>query len=158
MKMTKSQFKTLMKECLAELINEGMFDKHLTKIVEGKQGGYKTNAGTGTGMLYGNGNPPSTSSTGNSEINPRLLQAVSNVVSQTPSGRKSMFEAIMMDTALNTLQNQIANGDGFGAAGTLSQETPMSPEVAAHDEAQLHAMSGGNMSRWATAAFGSKKR
>jgi len=159
MKLTRSQFKGLMKECLTELINEGMFDKHLEKLTEGRQ----AKPSAPVNMLYGNGNarptPPSGLEQGASgEINPRLMQAVQNVVSQTPSGKKSMFEQIMMDTAINTLQKQIAGGDGFGSASGLSQEMPIAPEVAAHDNAQLQALAGGNVSRWATAAFGGKKR
>lgn len=162
MKMTRTQFKTLMKECLSELINEGMFDKHLEKLVESKQsGGFRTSSENG--MLYGNssgrsnsGTPPEKTVTG--DINPRLIAAVQNVVSQSPNSKKTMLESIMMDTALHTLQNQLANGDGFGAAGALSQNTPLSQEALAHDTAQLEAMSGGNLSRWAVAAFGGKKR
>lgn len=43
MKFSKSQFKSLMKECLSDLITEGAFDKHLEKIVESKVSSSKTN-------------------------------------------------------------------------------------------------------------------
>jgi hypothetical protein len=156
MKMTKSQFKSLLRECLSELINEGAFDKKLEKLTEGKLQA----AGAKPGMIYGNSSSPQIPQTTTSSdvINPRLLEAVRNVTSQTAPGKKSMFEEIMMDTAMNTLQNQIANGDGFGSNAGLGQDMPVRPEVAAQDDAVLAAMSGGNPTRWATAAFGTKKR
>lgn len=157
MKMSKAQFKTLMKECLTELINEGAFDKKLEKIAEGKI------SSQGKGLLYGNQHRPlphqqQASTEEQPGINPRLLEAVKNVTSAQPAGRKSLFEEIMMDTAMTTLQKQIGAGDAFGAAGALYNDSPVPQEVQAHDEAQLQAMSNGNPSRWAAAAFGNKKR
>lgn len=159
MKMSKAQFKTLMKECLTELINEGAFDKKLERIAESK---IKMPASTSSqgGLLFGNQSPglPRLVSEEQPGINPRLLEAVKNVTSAQPAGRKGLFEEIMMDTALTTLQKQIGSGDAFGAAGALYNDVPISQEVIAHDEAQLKAMAGGDPSRWAMAAFGNKKR
>ena len=160
MKMSKIQFKTLMKECLTELINEGAFDKKLEKIAESKMPSH------GTGILYGNqaaspsrgGQATYSPPQEQAGVNPRLLEAVKNVISKQPPGRKSLFEEILMDTALTTLQKQIGSGDGFGAAGALFNDAPVSQEIIAHDQAQLQAMSGGDPSRWAMAAFGNKKR
>lgn len=151
MKMSKQQFKTLMKECLSELINEGAFDKKLEQISESKN------------VL----NPQSTMPTGYYQpntstvpgINPMILETVRNVTSgggsMTDPKRRSMFESILIDTAMTTLQNQIANGDGQGASG-LYNNVPVSKEAVAQDDAQLAAMAGGNPSRWAAAAFGGR--
>lgn len=158
-KMSKQQFKTLMKECLTELINEGAFDRKLSQIAESKM----SNVANGSpvfnkSILYGNQNQPAPqpSPQVHPSINPKLLEAVRNVTSATPSGRKTMFEEIMLDTAMTTLQNQIANGDAYGSAAGLYNDSPISQEVKAHDEAQLNALAGGDASRWAAAAFGNK--
>ena len=151
MKMSKQQFKTLMKECLSELINEGAFDKKLQQISESKsiQSPQSTMP---TGY-----NQPNTSTV--PSINPMILETVRNVTSgggsMTDPKRRSMFESILIDTAMTTLQNQIANGDGQGASG-LYNNIPVSKETVAQDDAQLAAMAGGNPSRWAAAAFGGR--
>lgn len=157
MKMTKSEFKLLMKECLTELINEGAFDKKIEQITEGKV------SQAGKGMLFGNGHgsaPQSNQGVSPGGLNPKLLEAVRNVTSAQPSGRKGLFEEIMMDTALNTLQKQIGAGDGaFGGGGAgLYNDMPPDPVTQAQDQAELNALSGGNTSRWAVAAFGGRKK
>lgn len=155
MKMTKSQFKSLMKECLTELINEGAFDAKFQSLAEGQ------NAGSMKSMLYGNQNPSyrpqQTTPQPQGGVNPKILDAVRNVTSATPSGRKGLFEEILLDTALTTLQNQMSQGDG-GFGGGLYNNSPASAEEQAVDSAQLAALAGGNPSRWAVAAFGGKKR
>jgi molybdopterin-biosynthesis enzyme MoeA-like protein len=145
MKMTKSQFKLMMKECLTELINEGAFDKKLEQIAEGKmKGGHLP---LSSNSLNEQGNLPA-------GMNPKILEAVNIVTSGQPNGRKSMFQEILMDTAMTTLQKQL---EGAGSAG-LQDTSPISAAAAAQDEAQLFAISGGNPSRWATAAFAGKKK
>lgn len=155
MKMSKQQFKTLMKECLSELINEGAFDKKLEQISEAKKN---------TGALQQSTMPtgyyqPSTSTVQNATVSPMIMEAVRNITSgggsMTDPARKSMFESILIDTAMTTLQNQIANGDGQGAGG-LYNPIHVSKETVAQDDAQLAAMAGGNPSRWAAAAFGGR--
>lgn len=159
-KLSKSQFKSLMKECLLELINEGLFDKKLEQIAEAKAQKNKE-------VLFGNGkgtSKPTSTTSGQTEqtpegINPRLIEMVKSVTAAQPSSRKSMFEEIMLDTALTTLQDQISRGgDGFGAAAGLLNNGPVPEAVQQHDEAQLQAMAGGNIGRWALAAFGNNKK
>lgn len=161
MKITKLQFKSLMKECLTELINEGAFDKKLEKIAEAKlKSGalVESNRKIVSEIKSTSEKHPPSKQEIPQNINPRLYEAVKLATSAQPAGRKSLFEEIMLDTAMTTLQNQIANGDGFGATGGLYQNIPISSEVVASDTAQLEALSGGNMSRWATAAFGGNKK
>lgn len=145
MKMTKSQFKLLMKECLTELINEGAFDKKLEQIAESKmRGGHLP---LGAKSLNEQGKVPA-------GVNPKILEAVNIATAGQQGGRKSMFQEILMDTAMTTLQQQL---EGVGASG-LQDNSPVNPAIQAADEAQLHAISGGNPSRWAAAAFGGKKK
>jgi hypothetical protein len=160
MKLTKTEFKTLMKECLSELINEGAFDKKLEKIAESKiqVGVLAASNKKIMSEIKGGLAASSEESSQLQEINPRLFDAVKAVNAFQPSDRKKLFEEIMLDTAMTTLQKQMANGDGFGNASGLYQNMPVAPETIANDAAQLEALSGGNVSRWALAAFGGNKK
>lgn len=153
MKMSKTQFKQLMKECLVELINEGAFDKKLEKIAEGKM---TTSFNKTYNSCFFNENSKKENL---SKINPTLLETIKNVTVAQPPERKSLFEEIMLDTALNTLQKQLAE-DVFMGMGSKNFVAPdsLSNEVKAQDEAQLLKLSGGDISRWAIAAFGNKKK
>lgn len=147
--MTKSQFKVLMKECLTELINEGAFDRKLEQIAEGKmRGGYIPQA------------PNSLNEQANSlpaGTNPKIMEAVNIVTMGQQGSRKSMFQEILMDTAMNTLQKQLSGEMSGGGAG-LMENMPVSQMQKAADEQQIAALAGGNPSRWALAAFGGKKK
>lgn len=150
MKMTKLQFKVLMKECLTELINEGAFDRKLEQIAESKmRSGYLPQ---GSNSLNEQGF--SGASTG---ANPRLLEAVRMVAGSQPNERRNMFQEILMDTAMTTLQNQLSGEVGGGGAG-LMENVPVSAAARAADEQELTALAGGNPQRWALAAFGGKKK
>lgn len=154
MKMTKSEFKSLMKECLSELIEDGVFDKRIQQITESR-------SASPSHMLFGNDKSPkqvqNTSTVAG--INPKILETVKNVTSAQPPGRKNMFEEIMLDTALTTLQRQLGGGDGsFTGSAGLFNDGPVDSASMAQDQAELSALSGGNPSRWATAAFGHKKK
>lgn len=156
MKMSKQQFKTLMKECLSELINEGAFDKKLEQISEAKKpvGSYPQAT-----MPTGHYQPAPANTTNQSTpvVNPMILERVRNITSgySMDPARKSMFESVLIDTAMTTLQNRIANGDGQGCEG-LYNPIHVSKETVAHDDAQLASLAGGNPSRWAAAAFGGR--
>lgn len=149
MKMTKSQFKLLMKECLSELINEGAFDKKIEQITEGKiRGGHLPQAPKSLNE-QGNSFPPG--------VNARIMEAVNIVTAGQQGGRKSMFQEILMDTAMTTLQQQLPaemNGSGAG----LMENSPVSTAQSVAEQNQLAALAGGDTSRWALAAFGGKKK
>lgn len=146
MKMTKSQFKTLMKECLSELINEGAFDKKLEQIAESKM---TPGGSTPRYSGYGSINEETRQSGG---INPRILDAINEVTRGKQGAQKNMFRDIMMDTAMTSLQSQLE-----GAAG-LQENVPATRAEIATQEAELSALAGGNPSRWAMAAFGGKQK
>lgn len=146
MKMTKSQFKVLMKECLTELINEGAFDKKLGQIAEAKM----------THGSLGNKQPGSLNEINANakfdDINPRILEAVNSITRNKQGQQKTMFQEILMDTALTSLQKQLD-----GATG-LQENSPMSKTEIAAQEAELNVLAGGNPGRWAIAAFSGKQK
>lgn len=150
MKMTKSQFKSLMKECLSELINEGAFDRKLEQIAESKMRSGHVPQGSNSLNEQGFSGAPS-------GANHRLLEAVRMVAGSQPNERRSMFQEILMDTAMTTLQRQLSGEMGGGGTG-LMENVPVSPSQRAADENELAALAGGNPQRWALAAFGGKKK
>ena len=144
--MSKLQFKSMLKECLSELINEGAFDNKIEQITESK-------------MKKGGGFANSSPSTKVEEIaNQNLAQTIRNLSEGSNVGgvSKGMFAELLMDTATNTLQNQLreekdANGMFLGGDG-------ISAEQAMTDINQLEMLAGGDISRWAKSAFSKKPK
>lgn len=151
MKITKSQFKSLMKECLTELISEGAFDKKIEQIAESK-----IKSG---GVMSGNVSQTPVATPANITANPSIASAINTLsAAKAWQGKKSLFEEILKDTAATTLQKQLSE-EGFGASGNgLSLGGVATEEERQSDVKQLTIMSNGDPGRWARAAFSSKKR
>jgi len=154
-KITKLQFKTLLRECLSELIEEGSFDKKLKQIIESRT---PSSDGVTSSVLKeqsakSNGVSPENTPEG---INPALLAAVNNVTSGMSSQNKSMFKDLMLETAMTTLQKQIAGETNMPTGGALGllNNGPATPETIVADKKQLAGLAGGDISRWAKTAFG----
>lgn len=141
MKMSKSEFKTLMKECLSELINEGAFDKKLEQIAEAKMK---------TGHFTEGVKAQESNSSRDVTQNPSLMNAVKTLSSAKAFGAsRQLFEQILMDTAQTTLQKQLRE-EGLGGSITEEEEKVTSN--------QLQELSGGDPKRWMRAAFGIKSK
>ena len=150
MKFTKSQFKSLLKECLAELIQEGAFDSKLETIAEAKMAIVKEQARS-TANDAGMSN---TITGGDVGKNVAMMNAIGVLARGTEgkgmwTGKKSLFEEILKDTAQNTLQKQLRE-DGLANFTT--------PEEKKMNEMQLEALSGGDPGRWARVVNYGKKR
>lgn len=160
MKMSKLQFKSMLKECLSELINEGAFDSKIEKITEGKL--------TSFGVGRNSTKPSSSSSFGNLQeqpVNNNLTQTVQGIVQgiSVPGMSKEMLAEIFMDTATGTLQKQLRKDKGLqeargmGSTEGLLVGEEISPEEEQEDDNQLALLSGGGVSRWAKNAMIRKK-
>jgi len=153
MKMSKLQFKSMLKECLSELINEGAFDNKIEQITEGKM---RKTGMLSTASIYGNSHVNASAS--DNSIPPHLLQAVRNLSEgSTALGgvSKGMFAELLLDTATHTLQKQIREDRGT-SANMLMEGTGVSEEESAADTNQLEMLAGGDISRWAKSAFNKK--
>lgn len=75
-----------------------------------------------------------------------------NMAKGDPS-HAARYAAIFADTAVNTVPQQAAAGDTDGAAPYMTNGNMT--EVVSHEG--LQKLSGGDVSRWATVAFGGKK-
>ena len=180
MKITKAEFKVMIKECICELIKDGAFADVLAEGVNKqpeakKQSSFraaakelisdapkidkeKLKAKAAQMSGYYQGSDETSSPTETRPINEHVKKIISATVNEMRKGNSelsSTYAAIFEDTAMHTLPQQLANDGGSGmgalqAAGMQNQEEKVAP-------AQLEAMAvGGDMSRWASVAFNKK--
>lgn len=179
MKMTKNDFKGLIKECIRELIKEGAFDEVATVMAENANP--TSSVRTAARDMVSQKNPIDTAraraaaarmagydelSFGASEnadmpsapMNQnmkKLVEATSSQMSKGDSKMANAYAAILADTAMHTLPQQMAqdpsrNG-GYGAMAAAGMQG--AHEKVAPQELQAIAPSG-DVSHWAKLAFG----
>jgi hypothetical protein len=179
MKMTKSDFKGMIKECIRELIKEGAFND-ASIMSESARASSATNR-TASNDMVSQKNPVDVARArsaaariagyddmglGPSENIPtqtapmnqnmkNLVEAASSQMSKGDSKMANAYAAILADTAMHTLPQQMAqdpsrNG-GYGAmaaAGMQGAQEKIAPE-------QLQAIApAGDLGHWAKLAFG----
>lgn len=177
MKMTKSDFKGLIKECIRELIKEGAFNEVANVMAEN----VKPNSSIRIAArdMIEKKNPVDTARARNlaarmagyddfvpesSEMNSsmpinenlkKLIETTSNQMGKGDSKAANAYAAILADTAMNTLPQQMAQdtsrGGGYGAMAAASMQGAQ--EKVAPQDLQAIAPSG-DMSHWAKLAFG----
>ena len=138
MKLTRSALKSIIKECLLELAEEGKLQ------IEG--------------ISSPNLNEIKNPQAGNSDNlgKPRLQQAIdltTRLLAKGDPGKAAMYESIIADTARTTLQKQLATTSS--GAGTLI-ESAVSPEERQYDQAQLGQFEAKD--RWSILAFAKKPK
>jgi len=180
MKMSKSDFKGLIKECIRELIKEGAFNEVVTVMAENAN---PTNSiRVAARDMVNQKNPvdaararaaaarmagyddfgftseatdvPTSSAPMNQNMK-KLVEATSTQMSKGDSKMASAYAAILADTAMHTLPQQMAqdpsrNG-GYGAMAAAGMQGAQ--EKVAPQELQAIAPSG-DVSHWAKLAFG----
>src|SRR5574337_2218873 len=148
MKLTKSEFKEMLKECILELVSEGKLPLgQLTEATDNHhhhQYPQRQTAAVGVEQE---------SYTENNNLN-QAVKATAMAIAKGNARQASMFEKVIMDTAMTTLQEKLlaerSAGGGGGYAGL-----PATPEQKELDQAQLNSFAGKNI--WAKLAFGGKK-
>ena len=180
MKMTKSDFKGLIKECIRELIKEGAFNEVTSVMEEGvkpntsiraaakdlvQQKKSPVDAARARSLAarmagYDDFLPETNDNTGmpSAPINEslkKLIEATSSQMGKGDSKAANAYAAILADTAMNTLPQQMAqdpsrNG-GYGALAAAGMQGAQ--EKVAPQELQAIAPSG-DVSHWAKLAFG----
>jgi hypothetical protein len=180
MKMTKNDFKGLIKECIRELITEGAFNEVASVMAEN----VKPNSSIRTAArdMIENKNPVDVARAraaaarmagydevgfGNENISEhvpsapmnqnmkKLVEATSAQMSKGDNKMANAYAAILADTAMHTLPQQMAqdpsrNG-GYGAMAAAGMQGTQ--EKVAPQELQAIAPSG-DVSHWAKLAFG----
>ena len=153
MKIQRTEFKSIIKECLKELITEGALDHMVTGLVS-----ERTNQAYNQSYLN----------------DPRVKMAAAQIAGGNPQ-QTQMMEQILADTAMNSLpdqqaaMNRLPNGMPMpGAIGGMQQDNmlneygspngghslqrnPLPPREAQRQQSQ----SSGAASRWASLAFNS---
>jgi hypothetical protein len=182
MKMTKSDFKGMIKDCIRELIKEGAFNEVGAVMSEGTRTAPSTNRVASRDMInqkspvdaartraaaariagyddMGFGSSENSdmqiSSAPMNQNMQKLVEAASNQMSKGDNKMANAYAAILADTAMHTLPQQMAqdpsrNG-GYGAmaaAGMQGAQEKIAPE-------QLQAIApSGDIGHWAKLAFG----
>lgn len=185
MKMTKTDFKGLIKECIRELIKEGAFNEVANVVLENAGAGPKTSIRVAASDMVSKSNknpvdvararaaaarmagyddfmPEGDSTSYGSQAVPnvnhelkKLIEATSTQMSKGDNKMANAYAAILADTAINTLPQQMAqdpsrNGgySAFAAAGMQGAQEKVAPQ-------DLEAIApSGDVSHWAKLAFG----
>lgn len=171
MKLTKGEFRKIIKECMQELINEGAFDLVLKEIlnnnyekffsaeeknkknnftVEQQKLKETTNKHVGADKEENFGN------TENIPINPRLQSLVENVATSLAKGNSALanqYVAIFADTAINTLPKQLANDPTKGNFSSINGINEHSYLNKVHEQDLQKLAPMGDIKKWAELAF-----
>lgn len=140
MKLTKKELKSILKECMREIMQE-----------EGMLSTKSLNESRQPLNQQSNPNVP--------KQNNMLLEKVNNLASQLSIGtdgkNKSMFAEILADTAMNTLQKQMEPGMR-GVSGLINESTYSEQQLDQEIDTLTQFSTSGNTSDWAKIAFGGK--
>lgn len=162
MKLNKSQFKKILKECIKELIVEGAFNSVITENLDMSQEGPVLDIGFDDKKVdFKKPAAPTKviSERYNAEDN-RIQEMAKHVASSCAggdAGTATMMEQILADTARTTLiaQREVS----AGGKGGMDLGGVATPETDAADEAQLDMLSGGlGSKRWAAVAFANNNK
>lgn len=134
MKFTTSEFKKMLKETLTDLINEGVFDKKFESIVETKIKGMNLESNS-------TGAKPSLQKEA-------IIKELKNKVMQDFAGNPYMN--VLTEISQELPDKMINEKNAEAGLGT--------PQQIIKDEQELKMLSGGNMQRWAQAAFSGRKK
>lgn len=163
MKLSKTEFKKILKQCIKELIVEGAFNnviKENVGHVSPEPARVASNDLVSNNQQQPSNNfNPFTSSVGQSSPNERMRELVRMTAMHSANGNEkqaAIMENILTDTAQTTYLKQ-RGAEGTGAAG-MGGKTYVSKEEEQYDKAQLDALNGigGNKgsNHWAALAFG----
>lgn len=154
MKLTKLEFKEIIKESIVELLKEGRISP--VQLVESHAVGGTSSGINNHGYAAGGSETVDPENRMGITPNARLNEAVKNTAVMVAKGdvkQSKMYESIFMDTARTTLQDKLAAEMGQGGGGGRGR--PATAEEKEFDKAVLTAFEGN--SRWATLAFRGKK-
>lgn len=182
--MTKTQLKTLIKECILELAKEGQLIEAETTNNQPMQAVTYSQKANLQERSHGDliererlrstirqsfveeepymqqinsnqGFAPSFRKPSRVESSPdkMLIENLAMNMAKGDPSHAARYAAIFADTAVNTVPQQAAAGDTQGAAPYMTNGNMT--EVISHEG--LQKLSGGDVSRWATVAFGGKK-
>jgi len=164
MKLSRVQFKKILKECIHELIEEGAFNSVIKENINTNSSGNQTRNLQAVNDLVSQQNPiqenpvQSFAQVGQGSPAERLKHIAKMTAMQTAKGdqrQANIMEQIFTDTAMTTLQQQLGNERSMsGNAGVYLGEQ-QDPTVDRADQMQIQALAGGlPKNYWASLAFG----
>lgn len=144
MKLTKSEFKEMLKECIVELLTEGKLSAGQLAGEPHQQQGSRATFAQHQQEQQDNGY------TANTRLN-EAVRATAMAVAKGDPRQSKMFESVFQDTAMTTLQEKL-QADKVLAGGGGYAGMPATPQQKESDEAQLNSFAA--KGRWANLAFG----
>lgn len=180
MKLTKTEFKSMIKECIRELVKEGAFNEVLTEEISNvakstrvassdmvskknpidvararslaaRMAGYNDFGGNSEDM---SDIPMNTTMPMNENLK-KLIETTSSQMGKGDTKAANAYAAILADTAIHTLPQQMSQdtsrGGGYGALAAASMQGIQ--EKVAPKELQAIAPQG-DVTHWAKLAFG----
>lgn len=183
MKLSKSEFKSMIKECIRELVNEGAFNEVLKENIFAnlqqteeptnkkrvpakdliqkdpvKQAQMQALARRMAGYDQFDGMSETITNTPAAPMNDNLKRLVETTAAQISKGDQNAanaYAAIFADTAMNTLPQQLANDPGStGGFGSLAAATMQGAQEKVTEGEIKSLAPSGDTSRWAKLAFG----
>jgi hypothetical protein len=160
MKISKSELKSLMKECIREVLQEEKFVSKLQEAISVNKVSLPVNKKS-TELLT---NKTTTVAKKVAEIetedniNPSLSEAVKTLTNSFRGKDADMMRKIFEDTAVTTLQEQLSQPDmSSGMPMNLSEATLGSGVEKVNSEDIKSLAMNGDVSRWAKIALANKK-
>lgn len=163
MKLTKSDLKAILKECLLELIQEGVLDskpilkKNNAADLKEEKSLFKNQIEArrlAQMIAGGDSDDIQGMMRSTSQVAPINEARVNNLALEMAKGDKSkanLYAAIFADTAANTLPQQIVNDVNSGGMPGMSMTESVSSQ-------EIDSMANGDAQRWAKIAFAGKKK
>jgi hypothetical protein len=158
MKITKSEFRAMIKECIRELVQEGAFNSVITESVGGNMARMPVAA---PDMIR-----PQTYAAPPAPVvhNPMLsnaIQMATSLVTRARPEEAALYSQILEDTSRTTLQKMIGQENehrqGLGGLSLPEVQTEINKQDSKGLEALAAIGAGGDMQRWAQVAMGGRR-
>lgn len=154
MKLNRTQFKKILKECIRELITEGAFDSVIKENMSAPPARVAARDLVGSSGVEAPTLPYG--SVGQLSPAQRLKDLAKVTAVHSAKGdtkQAAIMEQIFADTAMTTLQQQL--GTEMGGSGDVFVGHTSNPAVEQHDQMEIMALNGGQpVNHWAALAFG----
>jgi len=171
MKLSKSEFRAMIKECIRELVQEGAFNAVITESIGGGVPARMPVAASDMISVpapqnmnpYGliNQQPPSPSLVHNPVLS-NAIQMATSLVTRAKPEQAALYGQIFEDTSRTTLQKMIGqeheHRQGLGGLAIPEEQAALNKEDSKSLEALAAIGGGGDMQRWAKVAMGGRTR
>lgn len=158
MKISKSEFRAMIKECIRELVQEGAFNSVITESVGGGRMPIAAQDMIQAPVASYASPPPPT------VHNPMLsnaIQMATSLITRARPEQAALYSQILEDTSRTTLQKMIGQENehrqGLGGLALPEEQAAITKQDSKGLEALAAIGAGGDMQRWAQVAMGGRR-